>query len=234
LSPSLLTGVVDVRTLADGGHEFIIRTGCAWDAIEPAPAHAAMRALDEEGWLYCGTLAMRSPVSRATGLALMRAHTGPKYLDLNWREGHVERDIALQAAGLADVLKVNEEELSMLRGWLGGSDDPTQPVGRNASYLLERMPLQMLLVTCGPDGAMAFDGNGHCIARAKNERRVQLVDTVGAGDSFSAVALAGLLRGWDTPTMLARADEFAGHICEVRGAVPAQLSAYGEWTTGWR
>lgn len=158
---------------ADGGHQFVIRTGCAWDAIEDEAAGAAIATLDPQGWLYCGTLALRSTVSRATSLKLLRAHTGSKYLDLNWREGHVEHETALQAARLADVLKVNDEELEML------------------------------------------------------------VDTVGAGDSFSAVVLCGLLRDWSMPVTLSRANAFAGHICEVQGAVPARLDDYASWTSGW-
>jgi fructokinase len=233
LNAALPTGVVDVLPRADGGHEFVIRSGCAWDAIGDQAADAALSALDPKGWLYCGTLALRSAVSRATGLKLLRAHPGPKYLDLNWREGHVERETALQAARLADVLKVNDEELEMLRLWLGGSDGGAVSIQDSASLVLEHLPLEMLMVTCGGAGALAFNSAGRCIAHGSNTRQIRMVDTVGAGDSFSAVVLCGLLRGWSMPTTLSRANAFAGHICEVRGAVPAQLADYASWTSGW-
>ena len=233
VTPSRPTGVVDVRTDARGGHQFFIRTGSAWDVIEEAPARAAMRGLAGDGWLYSGTLALRHAVSHATGLALLRAHKGSKYLDLNWREGHVSPDVALQAVRLADVLKVNEEELAMLGGWLGlqgGQGD----IESCANFVLQRLRLKMLLVTRGAAGALAFDSAGECTACNGSGRDVQLVDTVGAGDAFSAVMLAGLLRGWTVATALARATEFAGHICEVRGAVPPDLAAYEQWTASWQ
>lgn len=232
VTPSHPTGAVDVETLPGGGHAFHICTGSAWDFINEAPARAALATLEAGGWLYCGTLALRSPVSRATGLALLHAHAGMRYVDLNWREGHASREDALQAAHLADVLKVNDEELAMLCAWLGRTGAAS--VEDSARFLLEHLPLKILLVTCGADGAMAFGAAGQCMGRSRSARPVQLVDTVGAGDSFSAVMLAGLLRGWDLELALARANEFAGHICEVRGAVPPDIAAYAAWTSGWR
>jgi fructokinase len=234
VTPAHETGTVDVETLPGGGHQFHIRNGSAWDFIALEPARAAMGALAAGGWLYCGTLALRSPVSRATALALLRAHEGPKYVDLNWRAGHTSQEDALQAAGLADALKVNDEELAMLCGWLGRGGGAAQPIEVDARYLLGHKPLNLLLVTCGAEGALAFGAAGQCVARRGSTRPVQLVDTVGAGDSFSAVMLAGLLRGWELPLALERANEFAGHICEVRGAVPPDIAAYGEWTAHWR
>ncbi|ROZ72050.1 PfkB family carbohydrate kinase [Ramlibacter sp. WS9] len=231
--PARATGAVDVETLPGGGHAFYICKDSAWDFIDPAPANGALATLEPGGWLYCGTLALRSPASRATGLALLRAHAGQRYVDLNWREGHVAREDALQVVRLADVLKVNDEELAMLCTWLGRNAVDAASVEAGARFLLERLPLQMLLVTCGANGAMAFDAAGHCVARDRSARPAQLVDTVGAGDSFSAVMLAGLLRGWDLQAALERANEFAGHICEVRGAVPADIAAYETWTGHW-
>ncbi|QDL36874.1 hypothetical protein EUB48_05895 [Rhodoferax sediminis] len=112
ITPDHPTGVVDVQTAPDGGHRFSIRFGSAWDFIEETPARAAATALDPAGWLYAGTLALRSPVSRAAAWAVLRSHPGPVYLDLNWREGQVPREVVLQAIDLADVLKVNDEELA--------------------------------------------------------------------------------------------------------------------------
>jgi len=234
VAPAHATGAVDVQTLPGGGHEFHIRSDSAWDFIELEPARAALAGIPAGGWLYCGTLALRSSVSRATGLALMRSHIGRIYLDLNWREGHVDPEVALLAVGLADVLKVNEEELGMLCRWLGGSGSVVATVEAAAAFLLERMSMDMLLVTCGAAGALAFDATGHCSARGRSDRPVQVVDTVGAGDSFSAVMLVGLLRGWNLHSALEHANEFAGRICEVRGAVPADIAFYEAWSSEWR
>jgi fructokinase len=217
-----------------GSHRFVISDECAWDHIELEPAHSALTAFNSSGWLYAGTLALRSPTSRTTQLALMRSHRGSRYLDINWREGHVERDTALQAVRLADVLKVNEDELAMLCRWCGTAPPETATAAAledAARELYGRLSLDLLLVTLGPAGAMAVDGQG--VTRCKSQRPVRLVDTVGAGDSFSAVVLAGCLRGWDMRTTLARATEFAGRICEVRGAVPADLDLYAAWTASW-
>ena len=230
--PGRATGAVDVKTRPDGTHEFSIQRDCAWDLIAEQPAYVALQALASDGWLYGGTLALRSPASRTTGLALLDAHRGRKFLDLNWREGHVDVGTALEAVRRVDVLKVNDEELAMLCGWLGAERLRDDTAGQ-AAAVLTRLDLEMLLVTCGPAGALAFGRGGACIARARSDRPLRIVDTVGAGDGFAAVALTGLLRGWAPATMLARADEFAGHVCEIRGAVPADLSAYRAWSASW-
>jgi fructokinase len=191
--------------------------------------------MNDSGWLYAGTLTLRSPTSRATQLALMRSHRGSRYLDVNWREGHVERDAAMQAVALANVLKVNEEELAMLCRWFGSPPpESTTPaaLADAARELFSRLAPDLLLVTLGPAGAMAVDARG--VTHCKSQRPIHLIDTVGAGDSFSAVALTGFLRGWDMRTTLERATEFAGRICEVRGAVPASLGSYDTWTAAWR
>ncbi|HSV51151.1 MAG TPA: PfkB family carbohydrate kinase [Burkholderiaceae bacterium] len=222
------TGVVDVQMAADGSHQFRIRTNCAWDVVETGPALAAAASLASDGWLYSGTLALRSPVSRATGMALMRDHLGPKYVDLNWREGHVTCEVALEAIALADVLKVNEEELTMLCAWMG-SRVALGSVEAAASFVLDHLTLRTLLVTCGAAGSVAFGADGARKATAPARQGVRLVDTVGAGDSFSAVMLVGLLRGWNLQLALERANRFAARICEVRGAVPTDLAFYEAW-----
>ena len=233
VTPDHATGLVDVAMQVNGDHQFSIRTGSAWDFIDPTAAEAATSSLDAAGYLYAGSLALRSPVSRAAGLALMQSHLGSIYLDLNWREGHVTQEIALQAIARADTLKVNDVELAMLCQWFGIAANDGVSQADTVRQLLQHLPLNLLLVTCGADGAFAFDGKGQCIAQGHNTRAIRLVDTVGAGDAFSAVVLAGLLRAWDMDTILQRANAFAGHICETRGAVPANLAAYKEWTANW-
>lgn len=235
LLPSQPTGAVDVQLVAGGGHRFSIREGAAWDHAALAPARAAVDS-SSRGWLYTGTLALRSAVSRRTQLALMREHRGRIFLDINWREGEVDPEVASLAAGLAHVIKVNEDELPMVCRWLGlrapAAGAGAQALGTAAMDVLHALSLRMLLVTLGPEGALCAQNRG--VRRVRPARAVRLVDTVGAGDAFAAVALAGLCRGWDTPLLLERAIDFSGRICEVRGAVPADLDAYRLWSGAWQ
>jgi len=132
------------------------------------------------------------------------------------------------------VLKANDEELAMLCGWYGCAAPASADVDELVSAacaLRARLGLGLLLVTLGERGALAVDADR--VWRSAAPRAARVVDTVGAGDSFSAVALAGFVRGWDHAVMLQRAGEFACRICEVRGAVPVELAAYAEWTRGW-
>jgi fructokinase len=237
--PALPSGVVDVITDDQGQHRFEIRSHCAYDHIGPAALQAAAAHLDPSGWLYYGTLALRSPTSRATWLALSDAHGGPRYMDLNWRDGHVSPDVALQAMQRAHVLKVNEEELAMVLDWAGHTrpchPSTWQPGATDAviATLMRSLGLDQLIVTCGANGYGGFAAGGLCMARGAGVTGIRLVDTVGAGDSFSAVVLAGLLRGWPWPLTLARANAYAARVCEVRGAVPAHLSDHARWTSDW-
>jgi fructokinase len=227
------TGLVDVAMQPNGDHQFRIHTNSAWDFIDPVEAQKAASELEPSGVLYMGSLALRSAVSRTSGLALMQSHLGSIYMDLNWRQGHVTQEVSLQAIGWADTLKVNDQEFAMLCQWFGIQAPEGLPQTDCVRALLQRLPLNLLLVTCGADGALAFDGDGDCVAHNRNNRSVAMVDTVGAGDAFSAVVLAGMLRAWDLETTLYRANIFAGHICGIRGGVPADLHIYREWTADW-
>jgi fructokinase len=229
------TGVVEVQMDAAGSHRFVIHEDCAWDHIELAPARAAVAQTGGAAWLYAGTLALRSATSCATQLALMREHSGPRYLDINWREGHVPLDVAMEAVALANVLKANEDELAMLCNWYGCAAPEsleTEALGIAARELRARLGLDLLLVTLGERGAMAIDADR--VLHVAAARAVQVVDTVGAGDSFSAVALSGFLHGGELGDILRHAGEFASRICEVRGAVPPGLDTYREWMGDWK
>ena len=221
---ALPTGIVDVEMLPDRSHTFHIRSGCAWDAIATEPALGALGASTESDWLYTGTLAFRTLESRSTGFALIEAHEGRLFVDLNWRDGHTPTDVALHVLGRADALKVNEEELAMVCRWLGMAGEAG--LEDCAQFLSQRLNFQVLLVTCGAEGAQAFGADGARLARHPGTRVDRIVDTVGAGDGFAAVALAGLARGWAIPLILERATGFAARICQVRGAVLASVAEY--------
>jgi fructokinase len=231
------TGRVLVERSADGGsHRFTILENQAYDFIEAGPALAAVaeRAPDT---LYFGTLAQRAPQSQKTLARLMEATAAHRYLDLNVRAGVTERCV-FRSLHAADVVKVNEEELQDLFGWYThlrpATDDMCDTEVQNAcATLLRIFNLQGMIVTLGARGAVYFGADGTFAEAPPAPMPGPLVDTVGAGDAFSAVFLVGRARGWPLAQTLARANEFAGAVCCIAGAVPSGLEFYRPFIERW-
>ncbi len=221
----------------NGGHRFIILPDQAYDYIATAPALAALAEAAPEV-IYFGTMAQRHVQSRATLRAMLEASGARRYLDLNVRDGQVTERIAHESLKLADIVKVNEDELRDLFKWYTHTQPGTaatdSPQLREACLTLMRsFGLQGLIVTLGERGAMHFGADGAVTVNHECHAPPRIIDTVGAGDAFSAVFLFGQARGWPLPLTLARANAFAGAICGVSGAVPADIGFYTAWLACW-
>jgi fructokinase len=237
VDPVAPTGRVVVER-DDAGHRFIIEPDQAYDYIEPAPALAALQA-SQAGTLYFGTLAQRASGSRGTLQVLLASSRATRFLDLNVREGQVTERCVFESLHQADIVKVNEEELQALFDWYThdrpGTGDAASPALRAAcGRLLRTFSLQGLIVTLGPRGAVYFDADGGVHVSPPASAPARLVDTVGAGDAFSAVFLHGRAQGWPLADTLARANAFAGAICGIAGAVPQDLAFYAPWLASWQ
>lgn len=220
------TGRVSVHEQPGGGHRFEIHGNAAWDHLDAASAGAAL-ADAPAGLLYFGSLAQRHAVSRAAIRALAKAFRGPRFLDLNLRPGTDTPLLAAESLMLADWLKVNDEELARLAGWF------TEGIAGEAAQvaaLMDRFALQRLVLTCGADGWRFYGTGGAPLARGPGEPQPRMVDTVGAGDAFTALLLAGLAMRRDLPATLALANRYAAFICGLRGP----LSADPQLLTPWR
>ena len=217
------------------GHRFIILPDQAYDYVQAVPALLALRAAQPQV-IYFGTMAQRHECSRATLRALLEASPALRYLDLNVREGQVTERIAHESLHLADIVKVNEDELRDLFGWYTHTrPDTGSPEMTDACQTLMRsFGLQGLIVTLGERGAMYFGDDGAVTANHECHAPARIVDTVGAGDAFSAVFLYGRAQGWPLALTLARANAFAGAICGVSGAVPDDIGFYARWIACWR
>ena len=236
VDPREATGRVVVERDA-GGHRFIILPDQAYDYVETAPALAALAAAQPKV-IYFGTMAQRHEQSRSTLRAMLEASNAQRYLDLNVREGQVTERIAHESLKLADVVKVNEDELQDLFKWYThtqpGTGAADSPAMREACLVLMRtFGLQGLIVTLGPRGALHFADDGTVTTNHECHAPAHIVDTVGAGDAFSAVFLFGQSQGWPLALTLARANAFAGAICGISGAVPADISFYTPWIKSW-
>ena len=230
------------------GHRFVIVPNVAYDYIAREDALGALAApgAADPGALYFGTLAQRGERSRGTLKALLSAlGSAPgvvgicRFLDLNLREGQVDERTIADSLHAADIVKVNEDELQLLFQTyfqLGPNDAPmTADEARSACRaLLQMFGLEALIVTLGHRGSVYFGADGAAVDTRDTPAPPFVIDTVGAGDAFSAIFLLGRARGWPLELTLARANEFAGAICAIPGAVPRDIGFYDKWMTRWR
>jgi fructokinase len=240
------TGRVVVERNAPGqpeGHRFTILPRQAYDFIDPRAAIASLAGLGgagrAAGTIYYGTLAQREARSRDALAALLEATPARRFLDLNLRPGQADEAVVTRSLLAADIVKVNEDELQTLfqRVFQIGPNDPplaTDEVHAACRALLDRFGLEALIVTLGHRGSVYFGADGSLIANRDNPAPPFVIDTVGAGDAFSAIFLLGRLRGWPLELTLARANEFAGAICAVAGAVPRDINFYDKWAARWQ
>lgn len=217
-----------------GGPSFRIPPGQAFDAIASRAALDAVRA-HRPAALYFGTLAQRSAASRRALAALLAGTSCPRFVDLNLRPPAVDPDVIRASTRAADVLKASAAEAVVAARVLRAG---RTPAGLSApERLFTRIRAALLLVTRGDEGASAWASAGGWLAAAQVPRRPlpgRLADTVGAGDAFSAAALAGWLSGWPVTTLLRRAAAFARAVCTIHGALPDDLAFYGPFRRSWR
>jgi fructokinase len=222
-----------------GGHRFSILPNQAYDYIDRQGAVAAATSVNA-GLVYFGTLAQRAERSRTALFAVLESLTATRFLDLNLRGSQVDERCVFHSLQAADIVKVNEEELQALFQWyfqIKPTDPPltADEVRASCRALLQMFSLDALIVTLGHRGSVYFGRDDEePIVHRDNPAPPFVIDTVGAGDAFSAIFLLGRIRGWPLDVSLARANAFAGAICAIPGAIPGDMGFYDKWMMGWR
>lgn len=230
--PEHPSGEVHVHQHA-GQHHFSIASDSAWDYLDGS---SALRSLQGEtpALVYFGTLAQRHLCSRQAVRTLLESTAALRYLDLNLREGPDNKALSETSMQLADWVKVNDEELDLVLQWFGtgrladGALDKGPEVPQVAA-LMQRFSLTRLLVTRGAAGYMCFGADGRCHVRGQGIQVSNMVDTVGAGDGFSAMFLAASLRGLKLADALFLANAYAADVCTRVGPMPAAPDALLTW-----
>ena len=214
VDPSHPTGTVTVELDAAGEPTFTIHENVAWDFV---PFTDAMRELARRADAVCfGSLAQRSAVSRET-IRRCLAATRPECLricDVNLRQSYFSREVLVDSFRAADVVKLNDEELPVVAELLGLAGDGEAAMGR----LLAQFSLGMVILTCGQAGSVVMTPER---TSRRPASKVDVVDSVGAGDAFTAAAAMGLLLGIDLASIHERAERVAGYVCTQPGATPA-------------
>jgi len=230
LDTEAATGVVHVHD-RDGEPSYDIIPDRAYDRLNAESAFESLGTTDGL-LLYHGTLAARSEPSKSTIHHLRQRAGLPIFVDVNLRDPWWNRDDVSALIADAKWIKLNEDELRRLAPRTSETGDPDgHGPETKAAELRSATGARQIIVTRGERGALVVADEGFEHARPKLTDRV--VDTVGAGDAFSAVWILGLAGQWPTETTLDRALDFAARICLIRGATSSDRSLYREMVATW-
>ena len=215
--PQNPTGTVKVEVDDKGQARYEIAHLVAWDFLEWTPA---WQRLAEEADAICfGSLAQRSEGSRTTVRKFLRAASpgALKIFDVNLRQTYYSQEVLAESMKLADIVKLNDEELPKIMS-LGGF-----PLGdelASARRLIDTYDLKLVCVTRGGRGSLlVLAGGGD--ASEHPGFRVRVADTVGAGDAFTAGLVHEYLRGASVDAMNEMANRVGAWVASEVGAMPA-------------
>lgn len=210
------TGTVQVELDGAGIPQYDIKENTAWDNIPYTPE---LRELAGKARAVCfGSLAQRSETSRNTinrFLDDMPEEEGRLVVfDVNLRQNFYTKEILSRSMRRCDVLKINDEEITEVSRLFGIPGSDFEEISRR---LLERFNLKMLILTCGVNGSYVFTPDG---ASFQPTPKVNVADTVGAGDSFTASFISAILKGKSVAEAHALAVETSAFVCTQKGAMP--------------
>lgn len=206
------TGRVDV-TLNNGQPSYNIHKGCGWEFIN-------YTNITSPKYFVFGSLALSFPKNKAAFKEYKKKFSESTFVcDINLREPFYNKETIELCLETADILKINDEELEYL-----ANEYEVEDV---VNWLKLKYNISKVLLTEGAKGANLFweDEKHSCVVN----KIENIVDTVGAGDSFTSLFLHGIINELPLDLSLQRAADFAGVICETSGAVPTDLSVYDSY-----
>ena len=217
------TGTVIAEIDESGVAHYTFPDNVAWDNIPFTPE---MEAMAHQTRAVCwGSLAQRSDVSRQSILRFVdTVPDGPgqyKIFDINLRQNFYTREVITESLERANVLKINDEELVVVARMFGlqGTD-----LEAKCRTLLTDYHLDMLILTCGENGSYIFTpATPDCPLGGTSfmeTPRVEVSDTIGAGDSFTGTLVASLIEGMPVRQAHARAVKVSAYVCTQPGAMP--------------
>lgn len=216
------TGTVQVEIDQAGVPQYEIKENVAWDNI-PYTAH--LESLAEKTKAVCfGSLAQRNVVSRNTINRFLDAmpHNEDNLIvfDVNLRQGFYNKEILCNSMKRCNILKINDEELVTISRMFGY---PGIDLQDKCWILLGKYNLKMLILTCGINGSYVFTpGN----VSFQPTPKVEVADTVGAGDSFTAAFISSILKGKSVSEAHSLAVQTSAYVCTKKGAMPILPQQY--------
>ena len=209
------TGQVLVSLDEDGVASYDIKEGSAWDNIPFTPE---MEQLAGRCSAVCfGSLAQRNEVSRNAIYRFLNAT--PKgcmrIFDINLRQNFYSKEVIQESLRRCNVMKINDEELVIIGRMFGY---PGLDIENKCWLILGKYNLDMLVLTCGVNGSYVFSNGAMSFLETP---KVEVADTVGAGDSFTGAFVASILSGKTIPEAHRIGVNVSAYVCTQNGAMPA-------------
>ena len=225
------TGTVQVTLNDKGIPQYEICLGVAWDNI---PLTEELLSIAKEAKAVCfGSLAQRSATSRATINAMLEAMPADtlKVFDINLRQQWYNREIIENSLHHCNILKINDEELDVVAPMLLNVEvNPEQLIATDKEktlqvcrQLIEGYALDMVILTCGTNGSYVITKDEYSFVHTP---KVEVADTVGAGDSFTGSFIAKLLQGASIKDAHETAVKVSAFVCTQSGAMPVLPQEY--------
>lgn len=210
------TGTVQVALDEKGIPCYEILEGVAWDNI---PYSEKLDEIARNCQVVCfGSLAQRNEVTRETINrfldAMPESEDSFKVFDINLRQNFYDEEIITSSLKKCNVLKLNDEELVIVSRMFGY---PELSQSEACRRILDAYGLRMLILTCGTDGSYVFTAGETSFHPTP---KVEVADTVGAGDSFTGSFIASILKGKSILEAHRRAVEVSAYVCTQNGAMP--------------
>ena len=214
---NLPTGVVNIKEV-DGKPRYDILTERAWDYI---PNTEQLKEIAANTKAACfGSLAQRSETSRNSIFAFLDAMPSDalRIFDINLRQNWYTEEVIKTSLQKANVLKINDDELLIIQRMFGYIDITQENTCR---LIMRDYQLDMLILTCGDKGSYIFTKDDMSYLSTND---IKVVDTVGAGDSFTASFIASILQGKTILEAHRIAVNVSAFVCTQEGATPIILS----------
>ena len=207
------TSVVEIE-LNNGIPTYTIVEGVAWDHLAATPKEIAV--VEKADAVCFGTLALRSPQTRVSVLTLLKhaPQKAFKLFDVNLRSNYFSKELIDELLQEANVFKINDEEMVKVQKLfeLNLSDEDI------CQWFIKKYDLRYLIFTAGEKYSIVYAANGE--KSYLDTPKVKVADTVGAGDSFSAGFVMGLLTGKSMREAHKQAVATAAFVCTKSGAWP--------------
>ena len=209
------TGIVEVRIDEKNQPHYIIKEDVAWDFIQWDSKFDSL--LETADAICFGTLAQRSKVSRNTILNLLEKinKNALKVYDINLRQSFYSKNIIIDALKLSDILKLNSEEIEIIRELLNINIKYDEE--EICEFLINSFDLDLICLTKGEDGSILINKQNSYYSPSYPYK---VADRVGAGDAFTAAVIVNYLKGEPIDAISIKANKLASWVTSKNGGTP--------------